>query len=79
MTKVRALVGGVAVLVLLAFAAGCGLVSDQARQEAREKVEAKKQEVEEKVEAKRQEVEEKLDDLQKKVEAQEQQDQKEEK
>jgi len=39
MTKLRALVGGLAVLVLLAFSAGCGLVSDQAKQQAREKIE----------------------------------------
>jgi uncharacterized protein HemX len=47
MTKVRALLGVLAVLVLVAFAAGCGLVSDQgqARQEAKKKVEAKGQQV----------------------------------
>src|SRR5215210_8677352 len=84
MTKGRALLGGLAVLVLLAFAAGCGLVSDpakqeakkkieakgqQARQEAKKKVEAKKQEVTKKVEAGQEDVKKKVDDLKKKVEA----------
>jgi hypothetical protein len=35
MTMVRALLGVLAVLVSLAFAAGCGLVSDQTKQEAK--------------------------------------------
>jgi uncharacterized protein HemX len=73
MTKVRALVGGLAVLVLLAFVAGCGLVSDQPKQEAKEKIEAKgqqaKQEAQKNVEAKKQEVTKRVDNLQKKVEA----------
>ena len=71
-------------LVLLAFAAGCGLVSDQARQDAKEKIESKGQQVreeaEKKLEAKKQEVQKevevgqedlkkKVDDLQQKVEA----------
>jgi hypothetical protein len=60
MTKLRALVGGLAVLVFLAFSAGCGLVSDQAKQQAREKIEDRgqqaQQEANKKVEAKRQEV-----------------------
>ena len=90
MTKVRALVGVLAALVLLASAAGCGLVSDQAKQEAKKKVEAKGQqarrELKKKVEAgkgdlkkKVDDVQKKLDELLKKVEAQEQQDQKGEK
>jgi hypothetical protein len=46
LTKVRALLGVLAVLVLVAFVAGCGLISDQgqARQGAKKKVEAKRQE-----------------------------------
>jgi ABC-type phosphate transport system substrate-binding protein len=56
MTKVRALVGVLAVLVSLAFAAGCGLVSDQTKQEAKKKVESKAQQAEQeakkKIEAK---------------------------
>src|SRR5215217_9791397 len=75
MTKIRALLVGLAVLVLLAFTAGCGLVSDQAKQGAKKKIEAKgqqaKQEAMKKVEAKKQEVKKKLeagqDDLKKKV------------
>jgi uncharacterized protein HemX len=71
MTKVRALLGGVAVLVLLAFAAGCGLVSDQAKQEAKNKIEAKgqqaRQEATTRVEAKKQEVEAGQEDLKKEV------------
>jgi septal ring factor EnvC (AmiA/AmiB activator) len=81
MTKVRALLGVLTVPVLVAFAAGCGPVSDQnqARQEVKKKVEATgqqvRQEAQEKVEAKKQEVkmrvealQEKVDDLQKDVE-----------
>ena len=43
MPKVRALVGVLAVLVLVAFAAGCGLASNQGQDghEAKKKVEAK--------------------------------------
>jgi len=91
MTKDRALVGVMAVLVLLAFAVGCGLVSDQDRQEAKKKVEAKEQEVKKRVEAGQEDLEKKVDDLDeklddvekkvdevlKRVDAQEQQDQKE--
>src|SRR5215208_3622439 len=84
MTKIRALLVGLAVLVLLAFAAGCGLVSDQAkqeakrkieakgqqaRQEAKEKVEARKHEVKNKVEAGQEDLKKKVDSLRKKVEA----------
>ena len=35
MTKVRALVGVLAALVFVVLAVGCGLVSDQGRQEAK--------------------------------------------
>jgi hypothetical protein len=41
MTWVRALLGVLTVLVLVGFAAGCGLVSDQTKQDARQKVEKK--------------------------------------
>jgi TolA-binding protein len=92
MTKVRALLGGLAMLVLLAFVAGCGLVSDQARQEAK-KVEAKgqqvRQDLKKKVEAgqgdlkkvddaqsKLGDVQTKVNELLKKIDAQEQQNQK---
>jgi TolA-binding protein len=81
-TKVRSLVWVVALLVLVGFVAGCGQVSDQARQEAKkkgenkvqqvhkeakQKVEAKKQQAKEKVDAKKQELKKKVDDLEKKV------------
>jgi hypothetical protein len=45
MPKVRPLVGVVAALVFVVLAVGCGLVSDQGRQEAKKKVEAKGQQV----------------------------------
>jgi gas vesicle protein len=71
MTKGRALLGGLALLVLLAFAAGCGLVSDQAKQEAKKKLEAKgqqaRQEATTRVEVKKQEVEAGQEDLKKQV------------
>ena len=87
MTKDRALVGVVTALALLVLAVGCGLVSDQGRQEAKKNVESKgqqaRQEVKKKVEAGQEDLKKKVDDLQKKVdellkkvEAQEQQDQK---
>jgi hypothetical protein len=44
-TKVRTLVGVLAALVFLVLAVGCGLLSDQGRQEAKEKLDAKKQQV----------------------------------
>jgi hypothetical protein len=57
MTKVRVLLLGVlAVLVLVGSAAGCGLVSDKTKQEAKKKVESKaqqaKQEAKKKIAAK---------------------------
>jgi septin family protein len=79
MTKVRVLLGLLAVLVLVGSATGCGLVSDQTKQEAKKKVESKaqqaKQEAKKKIEAKgqqaKQEVKKKIEvgqeDLQKKV------------
>jgi TolA-binding protein len=62
MTKVRVLLGRLAMLVLLAFVAGCGLVSDQTKQEAKKKVEAKGQQV-------REDLKKKVEDLQKRVES----------
>src|SRR5215213_4389700 len=71
MTKVRALLGVVAVLVLVGSATGCGLVSDQTKQEAKKKIEAKgqqaKQEVKKKIEAGQEDLQQKGDDLKKKV------------
>src|SRR5215218_7053338 len=79
MRKVRVLLGVLAVLVLVGSATGCGLVSDQTKQEAKKKVESKaqqaKQEAKKKIEAKgqqaKQEVKKKIEvgqeDLQKKV------------
>ena len=73
MTEVRVLLGVLGVLLLVGFAAGCGLVSDQTKQEAKKKVEAKGQQVKQEVKKK---VEAGQEDLKKKVDAQEQQDQK---
>src|SRR5215211_4231872 len=54
--RVRALLGALAVLVLVVSAAGCGLVSDQDKQDLKKKVEARgkqvEQDVRKKVEAK---------------------------
>src|SRR5215208_4296871 len=77
MPKVRPLVGVVAALVFLASAVGCGLVSDQgkARQDVKQKVEAKEQQAKKKVEAKEQqakkEAKKEVTELQKKVNAKE--------
>jgi uncharacterized protein HemX len=72
MTKVRVLVGLLAVLVLVGSATGCGLVSDQTKQEAKKKIEAKgqqaKQEVKKKIEVGQEDLQKKVDDLKKKVE-----------
>jgi hypothetical protein len=73
MTEVRVLLGVLGVLLLLGFAAGCGLVSDQTKQEAKKKVEAKGQQVKQEVKKK---VEAGKEDLEKKVDALEQQDRK---
>ena len=58
MAKVRASVWVLAVLVIAGLAAGCGQVSDRARQEAEKKVENKGQQIQkeakEKVETKKQ-------------------------
>ena len=70
MTEVRVVLGVLGVLLLVGFAAGCGLVPDQTKQEAKKKIEAKgqqaKQEAKKKVEAKGQQVKQ---ELKKKVEA----------
>jgi type VI protein secretion system component VasK len=72
MTKVRVLLGLLAVLVLVGSATGCGLVSDQTKQEAKKKVESKaqqaKQEVKKKIEAGQEDLQKNVDDLKKKVE-----------
>ena len=70
MTNVRGMVGMLAALVFLVLAVGCGLISDQGRQEAKKKVEDKaqqvKQEANKKVEAKgqqaKQEAKKKVDE-----------------
>jgi predicted Holliday junction resolvase-like endonuclease len=65
MTKVRVLVGLLAVLLLTGFAAGCGQVADRAKQDVKKKVEAKEQQA-------KKEVKKGATDLQKKVNAEEQ-------
>src|SRR5215217_3515506 len=69
-TKDRALLGALAVLVLVAFVAGCGLVPDQGqvRQEAKKKVEARKQQAKKEVKKEVTDLKKKVDDLQEKVE-----------
>src|SRR5215204_3469212 len=83
MTKVRALLGVSAVLVFLAFVAGCGLVSGQDQalkekkktEELQKKLDAQeqkeKQQKEEKEAARQEELEKQVEDLQEKVEDQE--------
>src|SRR5215218_9024000 len=72
MRKVRVLLGVLAVLVLVGSATGCGLVSDQTKQEAKNKVEEKakqaKQEAKKKIEVGQEDLQNKVDDLKKKVE-----------
>jgi hypothetical protein len=46
MTNIGGLVGVLAVLLLVGFAAGCELVSDKIKQEAKKKVEAEGQQAE---------------------------------
>jgi predicted RNase H-like nuclease (RuvC/YqgF family) len=82
MAKVRASVWVMAMLVIAGLAAGCGQVSDRARQEAEKKVEnkgqqaqeqakeklnAKKQEAKKKAEAGREDLEKKVNDLKQEV------------
>lgn len=64
--KIRALLGVLAVMLLVVSAAGCGTFSDQARQEARQKVEDKKQQAEQKIKKK---VQTGQEDLKKKVDS----------
>ena len=72
-SKVRVILGALGVLVLVAFAAGCGPDSDQGQvqQEATKKIEDNSQQagqkVKKKVEAKKQEVKKKVEALQKQV------------
>src|SRR5215213_631831 len=85
MSKVRVLLGVLAVLVLVGSTTGCGVVSDQTKQDAKNKVESKvqqaKKEAKKKVEAKGQQVkqeakkkvEEKAGQAKKKAEAKGQQ------
>src|SRR5215217_1668161 len=90
MTKVRVLLGLLAVLVLVGSTTGCGLVSDQTKQDAKKKVESKaqqaKQEAKKKIEAKGQQarqtlkkkveaLQKQVEDLHKKINAQEQKEQ----
>ena len=77
---VRTLLMVPVVMVLLVSVAGCGIVSDQTKQEAKNKVEARKQQVEhkakKKVETGRKDVndlQDKVDELLKKLDAQEKQ------
>ena len=51
MRKVRVLLGVLAVLVLVGTTTGCGLVSDQTKQDAKKKLGAKGQEVKKEVDA----------------------------
>jgi hypothetical protein len=73
MSKVRVILGALVILVLVAFAVGCGPDSDQgqAQQEATKKIEDKgqqaRQTVKKKVEAKKQDVKKKVEALQKQV------------
>ena len=69
MTKVWALLGVLTILVVVAFAAGCGTASDkdQARQGAKKKVESKSQDVRQEAKEKVQPLQEKVDDLRKDV------------
>jgi hypothetical protein len=57
MTKVRVLLGVLGVLLLVGFVVGCGLISDQTKQDAKKKIEAKgqqaKQEAKKRVKASR--------------------------
>src|SRR5215218_7855037 len=82
MTKVRVLLGLLAVLVLVGSTTGCGLVSDQTKQDAKKKVESKAQQarqtLKKKVEALQKQVDDlqkEVQDLQKKINAQEQKEQ----
>jgi len=74
-TKVRALLGILAVVVLVAFVAGCrGLLPDQGqvRQEAKKKIEAKKQQAKKEVKKEATDLQKKVNELLKKIDAQQQ-------
>ena len=77
MKIVRALLMIPVAIVLLVSVAGCGIISDQAKQDAKKKVEARKQQVEQKIKKKAQtgqkNLENKVDELIKKLDAQEKQ------
>ena len=64
-TKLQALLLILAAIVFAVSAAGCGIVSDQTKQEAKKKIEAKanqaKQEVKQKVEAKKQQAKKRVE------------------
>jgi hypothetical protein len=64
MMKVRVLLGVLAVLVLVGSATGCGLISDQTKQDAKNKVESKAQQAKQEVKKK---VKEKAGQAKKKV------------
>jgi gas vesicle protein len=70
MTKIRAFLGVLAVVLLVVSAAGCGTASDQTKQEAKNKFEDKatqaKQEVKQKTEDKKQQAKKKVEDKGKK-------------
>src|SRR5215211_4023813 len=66
-TKVRALIGVLAVIVFVVSAARCGIVSDQTKQDAKKKVEAKAKQAEQQVKTGQEDLEKKVDELKKKV------------
>jgi peptidoglycan hydrolase CwlO-like protein len=68
-SKVSVLLGGLVVLVLVAFAAGCRSDSDQgqARQEATKNIEAKGQQARQTLKKKVEALQKQVDDLQKEV------------
>src|SRR5215207_7093317 len=67
MTEVRVVLGVLGVLLLVGFAAGCGLVSDQTKQEVKKKVEAGREDLNQKVDDLQKKVEDSKEDLAKKL------------
>jgi TolA-binding protein len=67
MTEVRVVLGVLGVLLLVGFAAGCGLVSDQTKQEVKKKVEAGQEDLNQKVDDLQKKVEDSKEDLAKKL------------
>jgi TolA-binding protein len=67
MTEVRVVLGVLGVLLLVGFAAGCGLVPDQTKQEAKKKVEAGQEDLNQKVDDLQKKVEDSKEDLAKKL------------